>query len=154
MTMHAYGTPGVPADSTGTYPALAGYTPMDTGRRVAVALGDAGIAVAAVFLATMVAAVMPRNAGGPLIVYIGVIGASLWALFAKSARLAGVPMHATYVDVQTGLPAGGKLLLKQLLTGAISSVSFGIAPLVMYFAISDGLWLDAMSSPREGVSMP
>lgn len=133
----AFAGQAVPADSTGAYPALAGYVPMDTGRRVAVALADGLIAGAVFALMALVAAGAGRNALVatvlPLVVSLAYAAASLWALFAKAARLAGLPLKAQFVDVNTGLPAGGKLFGKYLLQGLLSAVTFGLAPLIMFF---------------------
>ncbi len=127
-----------PADATGTYPALAGYTPMETGRRIVVALGDGLIGLVACLLIVAVPFAAGRNAGLAsalsLVVALVYAGASFWALLARSSRLAGLPLGAQYVDVTTGLPAGGKLFGKFLLTAVIGGLTFGIAPLIMYFA--------------------
>jgi len=127
----------VPADTTGVYPALAGYTPMDTGRRVAVALADVGILLLGYALAfVLVAVIGPRNVAATWatgLVYVALLIGQLWAMFAKSSRLSGVFMGAQYVDVVTGLPSGGKAFGKWLVTGLISAISLGIAPLIMYF---------------------
>lgn len=138
MTMQPYATAGVPSDATGTYPALAGYVPMETGRRVSIALVDGLIGL--VFYGAMMGVVFAsgRNSavGGGIVLVLALVwlGVELWALFAKSSRLAGVLMKATYVDVQTGQRAGGKVFGKFLLAGLLGALTFGIAPLVMYFA--------------------
>ncbi len=132
------GNPAAPADATGVYPALAGYTPMETGRRVAVALADGAITLVAYVLMTLAVLVAGRNSGAAsaltLVVSLAYLAASLWAWFGRSARLAGVVLGAQYVDVQTGLPSGGKLFGKFLLAGLLGGLTFGIAPLIMYFA--------------------
>nr|NLI48898.1 hypothetical protein [Propionibacterium sp.] len=129
---------GHPADSTGVYPALAGYTPMATGRRVAVAAADGAIGATAYVLLMVAALAAGRNAtlAGALSLLIAVAyaGAAFWALFARSSRLAGLLLGAQYVDVQTGLPSGGKVFVKFLLASLIGAVTFGIAPLIMVFA--------------------
>lgn len=139
-------TTGVPADSTGTYPNLVGYTPMETGRRIVVALADSaiGLVLAVPYVvSTMSALSSTSSSSAPrsnpasivfLVLYLGWAVAQLWAVFAKSSRLSGVFLGATYVDVSTGRPSGGKAFGKWLLTGLISGISFGIAPLIMYFA--------------------
>lgn len=130
------GAPGVPADSTGVYPALTGYTPMDTGRRIAVVVADVAIALVVVGIAMGITLALQKSVG-PLVglaIELVLLAAMLWALFARASRLAGVFLRATYVDVHTGRPAGGKLFVKQLLTSVIGGVSLGIAPLVVWFA--------------------
>lgn len=128
----------VPADATGTYPNLAGYVPMDLGRRVLVALADGAIFTAAYLVLNLglVAAVGGSGTGLAfyLILTLAIAVAPFWALIARSARLAGVFMGARYVDVRTGRAAPGALFLKFLLQGVLSAVTFGIAPLVLSLA--------------------
>lgn len=146
-----YGTPGLPVDITGSYPALAGYVPIQTGRRVAVALVD-GLIVALVDAGVIAVALalgggsLRSNSGsgysagsaavslGGSLVILMLLLLELWALFFRSARLSGVLMKATYVDVLTGRRTGGKAFLKFLLQGALGAVSFGLAPLIMVFS--------------------
>lgn len=127
-----------PADATGVYPALTGYTPMETGRRIVVALGDGLIAVVASVLIVVVAFLAGRNSALVSALSLGVALAyalaTFWAVLARSSRLAGVLLGAQYVDVNSGLPSGGKLFGKFLLTAVLGAVSFGIAPLIIYFA--------------------
>lgn len=126
----------VPADATGSYPALVGYSPMDLGRRIAVFLVDGALFLACYFLLAVPLALLPRSMGSTvaMIGYLVILAVNLWAVIARSSRLAGVFMHAQYVDVLTGQPSGGKLLGKVLLTGVISAITFGIAPVIIYFA--------------------
>ncbi len=126
--------PAGPADSTGVYPALTGLQPMSTGRRVAVFLVDGLLQFVVALIATLPSFL--GNSGGwlPMVLYLALLIAELWAMFAKSSRLAGVFMGAQYVDVSTGLPSGGKLFLKMLLQGLISGISLGIAPVIMVLA--------------------
>lgn len=131
--------PAVPADATGTYPNLAGYAPIELGRRVLVGLADAGIFLGfyLVYLAVSMATVLSEPGwflAFSLVLPAVYVAATLWALFARSARLAGAFLGARYVDVRTGRPAKGALFLKYLLQSALSVVTLGIAPLVMVFA--------------------
>lgn len=125
-------------DAGGAYPALAGYTPMETGRRIVVALVDSALFLVVYLVVGLAGLAFPRNSGlvsGVMVVaFLVYLGFALWAMFARSARLSGVLMNATYVDVTTGLPSGGRLFGKQVLTSAISGISLGIVPLIMYFA--------------------
>ncbi len=131
----AHPLPSIPTDTVGSYPALAGRVPVDTGRRVLIAMADSAIPVAA-YLVMIVATAVIGEAGIwlGLLGLLGVVAASFWALFVRSARLSGIFMRATYLDVETGRPNGGKLFVKFLLQSLLGSVSLGIAPLVMYFA--------------------
>mgnify|MGYP001170994038 CR=1 FL=1 len=126
----------IPADSTGTYPALTGYTPMLLGRRIGIAVVDVVIVYAVYFLSVFVMIQTGTDVGAFLGMglMLALVVVELWALFAKSARLSGVFMNALYVDVQTGLPAPGKIILKALLQSLISFVSCGIAPLIIVLA--------------------
>ena len=99
----------VPADATGTYPNLAGYVPVDLGRRVLVALADGAIFMVA-YLVLNLGLVGALGGSGTgltisLIIALAIGVAPFWALIARSARLAGVFMGARYVDVRTGRPA-------------------------------------------------
>lgn len=145
----AAGVPaGVPADETGVYPALAGYTPMETSRRVVVVLADMAIFMGFYILALLFS-LSDNLAFLAVLLYLAVLGLNLWALFARSARLGGVPLQATYVDVTTGRPNGGKVFLKFLVQGLAASLSFGIVPLVVWFAtVKEPLkrnWFDRMA---------
>ncbi len=126
----------IPADSTGAYPALTGYTPMLLGRRIGIAIVDVVIIYAVYFFSMFVMLRLGTNAGAYLGMglMIALVVVELWALFAKSARLSGVFMNAVYVDVQTGLPAPGKIILKALLQSVLSMVSCGIAPFIIVLA--------------------
>lgn len=131
------GAPGVPADSTGVYPHLVGYAPLELGRRVLVAVVD-GVIFLAVY-ALITALTLVGSAGTltmavAFVLSLGYLGAVLWALFAKSARLAGVFLGARYVDVRTGRPSGLALFLKSLLASLLGALTLGIAPLIMVFA--------------------
>ena len=129
--------PAVPADATGVYPNLVGYAPIELSRRIAVAVADTAIYLA-VYLALNLGIVTARSAGFAVVLIavigLGFVAASLWALVARSARLAGVFMGARYVDVRTGRPAPGALFLKSLLQSAVSGLTLGIAPLIVVFA--------------------
>lgn len=126
----------IPADSTGTYPALTGYTPMLLGRRIGIAVVDVVIIYAVYFVSVFVMIQAGTDVGAFLGMglMLALVVVELWALFAKSARLSGVFMHAVYVDVQTGFPAPGKVILKALLQSLLSFVSCGIAPLIIVLA--------------------
>lgn len=128
---------GVPADSTGVYPHLVGYAPIELGRRVLVAAVDGAIGITLYALITVVSVSGSTGSGTMVAITalaFGYLAAVLWALFARSARLAGVFLGARYVDVRTGRPSGGLLFGKQLLMSLFSGLTLGIAPLVMVFA--------------------
>lgn len=137
MSVYPYNlTPeGAPTDATGSYPAVAGYTPMTTGRRVAIALADGVIGGAVGGLAAFVI-LGDMSWGLPVGVGLSVVYGilTLWAVFGRSARLAGLLMKAQYVDVRTGRLKGGSLFVKQLLQGVLAGLTFGIVPLVLVFA--------------------
>jgi hypothetical protein len=120
MSVYPYNlTPeGAPTDATGSFPAVAGYTPMTTGRRVAIVLVD-GVIGGAVGGLTAFLTLQDTSWGLPVGVGLSVIYglATLWAVFGRSARLAGLLMKAQYVDVRTGALKGGSLFVKQLLQG-------------------------------------
>ena len=129
--------PAVPADATGVYPNLVGYAPIELSRRIAVAVADTAIYLA-VYVALNLGVMTAQSAGFAVALFaavgLGFMAASLWALVARSARLAGVFMGARYVDVHTGRPAPGALFLKSLLQSAVSGLTLGIAPLIVVFA--------------------
>lgn len=141
MSVYPYNlTPeGAPTDATGSYPMVAGYTPMTTGRRVAIVLVD-GVIGGAVGGLTALLTLQENGWGLPVGIGISVVYGlvTLWAVFGRSARLAGLLMKAQYVDVRTGALKGGSLFLKQLLQGVLAGVTFGIAPLVLVFASVQG----------------
>ena len=141
MSVYPYNlTPeGAPTDATGSYPMVAGYTPMTTGRRVAIVLVD-GVIGGAVGGLTAFLTLQENGWGLPVGIGISVVYGlvTLWAVFGRSARLAGLLMKAQYVDVRTGALKGGSLFLKQLLQGVLAGVTFGIAPLVLVFASVQG----------------
>ena len=141
MSVYPYNlTPeGAPTDATGSYPMVAGYTPMTTGRRVAIVLVD-GVIGGAVGGLTAFLTLQENGWGLPVGIGISVVYGlvTLWAVFGRSARLAGLLMKAQYVDVRTGALEGGSLFLKQLLQGVLAGVTFGIAPLVLVFASVQG----------------
>lgn len=141
MSVYPYNlTPeGAPTDATGSYPMVAGYTPMTTGRRVAIVLVD-GVIGGAVGGLTALLTLQENGWGLPVGIGISVVYGlvTLWAVFGRSARLAGLLMKAQYVDVRTGALKGGALFLKQLLQGVLAGVTFGIAPLVLVFASVQG----------------
>jgi len=122
-----------PADSTGSYPALVGYTPMTLGRRIGIVMVDMLIVLGAYVIAIVAPFVLGWRAGlfvGPvLMVVLAVV--ELWAFFARASRLSGAFMGGVYVDVLTGRPTPGKLFLKGLLSSAISFISFGLAPMII-----------------------
>ena len=136
--------PPVPADATGRYPNLVGYAPVATSRRVVIVLADAAIGTLAYGLATGVALAANGGAlgtngsalgvGVPTAILALVSLAQLWALFARSARLAGVLLGAQFVGVVTGRRSPGRLLLSFLLQGFLGGLTLGIAPLILYFA--------------------
>lgn len=145
-------SPPVPADATGRYPELVGYHPISTERRSAVYCVDALLGIAAGAVAWAVLAVTGRSTVGMVVSGIVVAGyyvAVLWALFGRSARLAGVLMRAQYVGVETGAKAPGRLLLSFLLQGLTAAVSLGIWPLIAYFATIRGPfrrnWFDRLT---------
>lgn len=127
----------VPADSTGRYPNLAGFAPIATDRRAAVVCVDALLAVVAYGAATAVAYFAQGSAVGtavPVAIVVIYYGFSLWALFGRSARLAGVLMKAQFVRVETGRNAPGRVILAYLLTSLLGTVTLWIAPLIIFFA--------------------
>ena len=130
---------GAPTDATGCYPAVAGYTPMSTGRRVAIVLVDLVIGGA---VGGLLGYVYTREEPWsiPVGVALSLIYAlvTLWAMFFKSARVAGLLMKAQYVDVRTGRLKGGSLFLKQLMQGALAGVTLGIFPAIAWFASVKG----------------
>lgn len=156
----------VPADATGVYPALAGYVPVERGRRVLIVLVDAALSVSttlllpAVLIGPALAATgsSRRVSSGALLDSLGlgstvalVIGVgfgalTLWALLGRGARVAGLFMGAQAVDVQTGRVAGGRVLGKYLLQGLVSLVTLGIGPLIVsYVSMAEPLgrtWFD------------
>ncbi len=120
MSVYPYNlTPeGAPTDATGSFPAVAGYTPMTTGRRVAIVLVDGVIGGAVGGLASLDPGGR-RRAGGCRSAWASLgdptLGSlTLWALFARSARLAGLLMKAQYVDVRTGRPPQGRFAVRQV----------------------------------------
>lgn len=126
----------IPADSTGAYPALTGYTPMQLGRRIGVAIVDVVI-IYAVYALSVLIMLGVRNQAGAFLgmgVLVALVVAEFWALFGRSARLSGVFMNAVYVDVQTGRPAPGKIILKGLLQYVLSLLTCGIAPIIIVLA--------------------
>lgn len=141
MSVYPYNlTPeGAPTDATGSYPAVAGYTPMSTGRRVAIVLVDLVIGGA---IGGLLGYIYTREESWsiPVGVAVSLIYAlvTLWAMFFKSARVAGLLMKAQYVDVRTGRLKGGSFFLKQLMQGALAGVTFGIFPLIAWFASVKG----------------
>lgn len=140
---------GVPADETGVYPALAGYTPMETGRRVVVALADGGIMLAAYVLVAILAVLNENLAILGTLVMLAAAAAQLWAIVMKSSRLAGLFLKATYVDVHTGQRAGGKVFVKFLIQGAVAGFTFGIGALIIVLvSVKEPLkrnWFDRVS---------
>ncbi|WP_454229323.1 FHA domain-containing protein [Propioniciclava flava] len=142
MSVYPYNlTPeGAPTDATGSCPMVAGYTPMTTGRRVAIVLVDGviGGAVGGLTGVSDPAGERLGSAGGAIGISVIFGLVTLWAVFGRSARLAGLLMKAQYVDVRTGALKGGSLFLKQLLQGVLAGVTFGIAPLVLVFASVQG----------------
>ncbi len=141
MSVYPYNlTPeGAPTDATGSFPAVAGYTPMTTGRRVAIVLVD-GVIGGAVGGLTAFLTLQDTSWGLPVGVGLSVIYglATLWAVFGRSARLAGMLMKAQYVDVRTGALKGGSLFVKQLLQGVLAGLTLGILPLILVFASVKG----------------
>ena len=141
MSVYPYNlTPeGAPTDATGSFPAVAGYTPMTTGRRVAIVLVD-GVIGGAVGGLTAFLTLQDTSWGLPVGVGLSVIYglATLWAVFGRSARLAGLLMKAQYVDVRTVALKGGSLFVKQLLQGVLTGLTLGILPLILVFASVKG----------------
>ena len=110
-----------------------------TGRRVAIVLVD-GVIGGAVGGLTAFLTLQDTSWGLPVGVGLSVIYglATLWAVFGRSARLAGLLMKAQYVDVRTGALKGGSLFVKQLLQGVLTGLTLGILPLILVFASVKG----------------
>lgn len=130
---------GAPTDATGSYPAVAGYTPMSTGRRVAIVLVDLVIGGA---FGGIAGYVYGREESWSLPVGLGLTSVyaliTLWAMLFKSARVAGLLMKAQYVDVRTGRLRGRAVFMKMLLQLLLAAVSLGIAPLILFFTSVKG----------------
>lgn len=131
-----------PADSTGVHPALIGHVPLTVGRRVLVAFVDSLLSFAWLLVvaqtATWLGWIRPgtalRMSPTSLLIVAAWFAPPLYAMFARSARVAGLFLGAQYLDVQTGHPAGGRLFLKNVLGAVVYAVTFGIGPLIIVFA--------------------
>lgn len=122
------------------YPAVDGYTPMATSRRVVVALVDTGLMMAVQLVAfglftwgtTQDQPVFTVIGGLLLVVYLAV---AMGILLFKSSRVAGLFLQARYVDVRTGRPNGNRAVLKFILQGLTAAVP--VVPLIVMFATVD-----------------
>lgn len=136
--------PSASTDETGRYPNLVGYVPTPTGRRAVMACGEFLLGASAWGLATLVGVILggtPLAGMAPLVVVAAFVVAELWCLVFRATRLAGLFMKATFVDAETGALAPGRLVLSSLLAAVLGMVTFGIGPVIVFFATPKGPYI-------------
>lgn len=120
------------------FPAVAGWTPMPTSRRVGIYLLDVLIAWAVEGAAYGLLYLGQRgddrfSIAAGVIVFL-FLGLQLFAWLGKASRVAGLILKARYLSVETGRPSGGRLLAKHFLMAGLGVLTLGIAPLIMVFS--------------------
>lgn len=135
----------IPADQDGSYPALTGVVPAPVGKRIGALVLELVIITVVIYGGSAALMAFGLAAGayefavyGPMVLAWGAavffLVLQIWCLVKRGHWFGGVLLKMTHVNVQTGRPDPGKVVLKFVLQWVISSLTLGLGFLIIALA--------------------
>lgn len=133
--------PGILRDQDREYPALAGCVPASVGKRLGAVVLDGVVTLIAYLLVIVIGILLSNSASFDsffivnlllMLPYIALVLLMAWATFMRSTRVGGLLVGIRWVDCDTGRLRGGQYFLKQLAACAISAITLGIGPVIIF----------------------